>query len=211
MSHGPTKIASKGVCIYCGQTDVRLTDEHIVPLALGGHHVILEASCDACADITKRFEQDVARELCGDASISYNAPSRRKSERKTHILLTDPKNPNRRVKIPYSDYPAPMVVYRMYRAGLLCGLPDTLDISDRWGIAAISDKVRNEDFEAKYGMPLTAKFRHVTDRFARLIAKIGYGQILCSLDPGDFRPICVPYILGHKNNPSYIVGGLSGV
>ena len=52
-----------------------------------------------------------------------------------------------------------------------------------------------------------ANFRHVPESFARVVAKIGYGHVLCWLDPGDFRPICVPYILGHKRNPSYIVGG----
>jgi hypothetical protein len=73
-------------------------------------------------------------------------------------------------------------------------------------LIAISDKGRNEQFENKYGFPLTAKFRHVPDSFARLIAKTGYCNVLCSLDPGDFRPVCVPYILGHATNMSYIVG-----
>lgn len=26
-------------------------------------------------------------------------------------------------------------------------------------------------------------------------------------DPGDFRPICLPYITGARTNPSYVVGG----
>jgi hypothetical protein len=85
VTHGPTRLPSKGACIYCGATGVRLTDEHILPLSLGGGHVIADASCLACANVTKRFEQDVARELWGDARISYNAPSRRKKQRKTHI------------------------------------------------------------------------------------------------------------------------------
>jgi hypothetical protein len=76
MSHGHTKISSKGVCIYCGRNDTRRTDEHVVPFSLGGQHVLLDASC-ACADITKRFEQDVAREMWGDARNSFNAPTRR--------------------------------------------------------------------------------------------------------------------------------------
>jgi hypothetical protein len=62
MSHGHTKIASRGLCIYCGKRDVRLTDEHVVPFSLGGHHILEAASCLTCADITKKFEQDVARE-----------------------------------------------------------------------------------------------------------------------------------------------------
>src|SRR5207253_55846 len=66
---------------------------------------------------------------------------------------------------------------------------------------------KNKTFENTHGIPLTAKFRHVPESFARLIAKIGYGHVMCSLDHGDFRPICVPYILGQKGNPSHIVGG----
>jgi len=186
---------------------VELTDEHIVPLALNGQHIIRKASCLVCADITKKFEQDVARGLWGDARTSYDAPSRRKRARKTHITLTDPDNPARRIKVPYSEYPAPMAVYKMGRAGLLEGLPETVDISGMWKIEAISDGEKNKAFEQKYGMKLTARFRHVPASYARLIAKIGYGQILCSLDPGDFTPICIPYMLGHKSNVSFVVCG----
>lgn len=206
MPHGPTKFPSKGVCIYCGANGFRLTDEHIVPLSLGGQHVIEEASCYSCADVTKKFEQDVARELWGDARTSYNAPSRRKKQRKTHIILTDPKNPQRTVKVPYADYPAPIVFYKMSRAGFLEGMPETLDISASWKLEVLSDYERNRVFEEKYGIPLTARFRHVPISFARVIAKIGYGHILSILDPGDFRPICLPYILGTKANLSYVVG-----
>lgn len=125
MSHAHTRIASRGLCIYCGRRDIRLTDEHVLPLALGGQHVLSEASCDDCADITKRFEQDVARELWGDARISYNAPTRRRKSRATHVLLPDPRDPQKKVKIPYSEYPAPLVFYKMRAAGALLGLsPD---------------------------------------------------------------------------------------
>jgi hypothetical protein len=207
MSHGPTKIASRSACIYCGRTDVRLTDEHVVPLSLGGKHVLEGASCLSCAEITKKFEQDVAREMWGDARTSYDAPSRRKKLRKTHIMLSDPDNPGRRVKVPYRDYPATMIFYKMHRAGLLEGMPDTVDMSARWQFSAIHDDLKAKDFEKRFGVKLTSKFRHVPDSFARLLAKIGYCHTLCVLDPGDFRPICLPYILGQKTNPSYVVGG----
>ena len=121
MTHGAMKIPSRGACIYCARKHVPLTDEHVVPLALGGVHILKGASCHACADITKKFEQDVARELWGDARNSYNAPSRRKKQRKTYIVLADPDNPTRRIKVPYSEYPAAMVFYKMQRAGLLEG------------------------------------------------------------------------------------------
>jgi len=177
-----------------------MTDEHVIPLSLGGSHVLEGASCDDCADITTKFERDVARDMWGDARSSYNAPSRRKKERKTHIVLSDPDIPGRRLKVPYSEYPAAMVFYKMRRAGLLEGLPDSVDVSTAWELVAISDRDKAKQFKEKWGMALTTKFRHVPDSFARLIAKIGYCNLLCALDPGDFRPICLPYILGAKNN-----------
>jgi hypothetical protein len=186
---------------------VKLSDEHVVPLSLGGQHIIREASCHDCAKITTRFERDVARELWGDARISYDAPSRRKKERKTHIVLIDPDMPYRTVKVPYSEYPAPMVFYQMHKAGLLQGAPESLDVSGAWQLTSVADNKKAKEFEQKHGVKLTAKFRHVPESFARLIAKTGYCHILTSLNLDDFRPLCVPYILGQKKNPSHVVGG----
>jgi 5-methylcytosine-specific restriction endonuclease McrA len=109
MSHGPSRIPSKDKCIYCGKIEVELTDEHFLPLSLGGQHIIEKASCLECADITKKFEQDVAREMWGDARISYNAPSRRKKQRPRYIKLQDPERSGRTVKVPYSEYPAALI------------------------------------------------------------------------------------------------------
>jgi hypothetical protein len=207
MSHGHTRIASRGACIYCGTRGVVLTDEHVLPLSLGGQHILEGASCRSCADVTTRFERDVARDMWGDARNSYDVPSRRKRERKTHIVLADPANPARRVKVPYAEYPAPMVFYKMGRAGLLEGLPDTVNVLNGWQLVEIHDDVKAKAFQQKFGVPLTAKFRHMPESFARLLAKIGYCHLLTVLDPPDFRPICLPYILGDRTNPSYVVGG----
>lgn len=207
MSHGHTRIVSRGLCIYCGDRESVLTDEHVVPLSLGGQHILVEASCRSCADITTKFERDVARDMWGDARNSYNAPTRRKKERKSHILLSDPANPERRVKVPYAEYPAAMTFYKMGSAGLLEGMPDSVDMSRQWQLVAITDTAKAKAFEETFGIALTTKFRHVPESFARLLAKIGYCHFLCVLEPGDFRPICLPYIMGHRKNPSYVVGG----
>jgi hypothetical protein len=60
MSHGHTRIASRGGCIYCGTRGVELLDEHVVPFSLEGQHILEGASCRTRADITSRFEGDVA-------------------------------------------------------------------------------------------------------------------------------------------------------
>lgn len=207
MSHGPTKTQTKGECIYCGRTGLELTDEHITPYFIGGKHIIKDASCLDCADITKKFEQDIARELWGDARISYGAPSRRRKKKPTHIKLPACFPGDKRLKVPYKEYPAPMVFYSMGRAGILMGLEEDVELSKSWGLKYIADDKKIKKFESKYPGRLTAKFRHVPESFGRLIAKVGYGQVLCSLDPTDFEPLCLPYILGTKKNVSYIVGG----
>ena len=210
MAHGPTKYPTKGVCIYCGAVGIRLTDEHIIAKSLGGQHVIDDASCDECAKITKRFEEDVAREMWGDARIAFNAPSRRKNKRPRHVYLPDPKFPHDRgkdLKVAYADYPAVMVFYQMHRAGILQGLPEDVDISGSWLLQSVFDSAKAKAFDQRFPGRLTARFRHVPESFGRLVAKIGYCQALTLLDPGEFRPICLPYILGKKRNVSFVVGG----
>lgn len=63
MTHGPTRIETKGECIYCRAKDVDLTDEHILPYFIGGTHIIKDASCKRCAKITSKFERDIAKGL----------------------------------------------------------------------------------------------------------------------------------------------------
>lgn len=206
MPHGLTKIPSRGVCIYCKQSDIKLTDEHIVPFSLGGRHILLEASCLSCADITKKFEQDISRSLWGDARASYNAPTRRKKERKHTILLRDPKAQASDLEVPMNEYPALMIFYHMNRAGILQGEAADIDNSGKWKLISIVDEKRLQNFVSKHPNRLTGRFKHVPDSFARLLVKIAYGQILTSLAPEDFNPFCIPYILGQKTNLSYIVG-----
>lgn len=206
MTHGPTRISGKGACIYCGDSQSKLTDEHIVPLSLGGQHVISNASCGKCADITKKFEQDVARELWGDARIAYDAPTRRRKSRPSHIDVRDPVEPEKFLSIPKDEYPAAMVFYTMGIAGILQGKPRDYDRSGQWQFSSIVDDAKLNAFLAKHPDKLTAKFRHVPVSFGRTIIKIGYCHILTQLDPGDFDPICLPYILGDDSNVSHILG-----
>lgn len=206
MAHGPSRISTRNLCIYCGARDVRLTDEHVVPYSLGGQYVLERASCDICADITKRFEQDVARELWGDARAAYNAPTRRKKERATEVVLKDPKGLESDLTVPVNDYPAVFVFYEMSRAGILEGRGADEDVSGTWTLSALSDDKRREEFHSRVPGRLTTKFRHVPKSFARLVAKIGYCQVLTSLSPADFDAVCLPYILGKSQNLSHIVG-----
>src|SRR5262249_16560030 len=136
MSHGNTRIASRGAGIYCGAHDVVLTDEHVIPLSLGGQHILEGASCQSCADVTTRFERDVARDMWGDARNSYNVQSRRKRQRKTHTVLPDPANSSRRVKSAEVGGAGPMVVSKKGGSAVAGGMPGTAGARPVGGMVA---------------------------------------------------------------------------
>jgi len=207
MSHGSTKYPSKGACIYCGKQNILLTDEHVVPFSIGGKHIISKASCVMCANTTKKFEQDVMRDLWGPARASYNAPTRRKKERAKSFVLKDSKGIGADLTVLAQDYPAPMIFYRMSTAGILAGTAHTVDRSLEWTLETLHDEARVKEFDKRYPGRLTGTFRNVPKSFGRMLAKIGHCWAMTALDPGDFMPICLPYILGKRSNVSYVVGG----
>lgn len=49
-----------GLCIYCESSN-ELTDEHVLPYALGGKLVLPKASCTSCAAVTGKLEQKLLR------------------------------------------------------------------------------------------------------------------------------------------------------
>jgi hypothetical protein len=111
------------------------------------------------------------------------------------------------LRLPVAEFPAGLLFYKMGPAGMLQGVPETFDVSRAWTMVVVNDDERRRRFlEDHPEHKLTLSFRHVPHAFGRMLAKIGYGQVLTDLDPGDFRPICLPYILGEKPNVSFVVG-----
>ena len=153
----------------------------IVPYSLSGTHVIRDASCAQCEDMTKKFEQKVARDLWGDARTGFQQPTRRKKERRTHIEMPEVSGQSVQL-VPAGEYPAGFVFYKMGPCGLLQGVPETMDISHSWQLVVIDDDRRRDGFFKKHGHHAVLKFRHVPEDFGRLLAKIAYCQVLTALD-----------------------------
>ena len=160
--------------------------------------------------MTKKFEQKVARELWGDARTSFQQPTRRKKERRTHIEMPESEGQGVQL-VPAAEYPAGFVFYKMGPCGFLQGLPESMDISPSWQLVVVDDDRRRDAFWKRHGRHPVLKFRHVPEDFGRLLGKIAYCQVLTALDLGDFRPLILPYITGEKRNLSYLVGSTDGV
>src|SRR5260370_4672108 len=69
-----------GRCVYCGSDGGSggLSDEHIVPLSLGGDAVLKRASCRLCATITSQIELYLGRSIFHELRAHVGAPSRRR-------------------------------------------------------------------------------------------------------------------------------------
>ena len=85
-NHPPRQYASAGQCIYCGVAE-GLSDEHIIPFAMGGRWIIPNASCSNCAKATARFEGVCMRSCLGPFRMYFDFPSRRKGDRPSKIPL----------------------------------------------------------------------------------------------------------------------------
>ncbi|OYW83324.1 MAG: hypothetical protein B7Z22_12775, partial [Hyphomonas sp. 32-62-5] len=72
-------------CIYCGSSNRKLTDEHLVPYSLTGHGVIFrQASCEQCAQrFNREFEQHVLTKMWGPFRERIAAPSRSRKKGKS--------------------------------------------------------------------------------------------------------------------------------
>lgn len=84
--HASRRYDAVGRCIYCGSAD-KLSDEHIIPYALGGEWLLPKASCSECSKITSAFEGEFARTILGPLRMLYNMPTRRPKDRPKHLPL----------------------------------------------------------------------------------------------------------------------------
>lgn len=75
-----------GYCIYCGSTG-QLSDEHIIPLGLGGRLVLPQASCSTCSTKTSKLERTCMRTMYGPLRMRYGLPTRRKNSRPETLQL----------------------------------------------------------------------------------------------------------------------------
>ena len=81
VDSGPDFPRFVGRCVYCDSTS-DLSDEHVVPLGLGGTWILEDASCAHCRDTTSKVELRVLREHFLALRTVAEMPTRRKRERR---------------------------------------------------------------------------------------------------------------------------------
>lgn len=211
------KYPAIGKCIYCASTE-NLTDEHTIPYGLGGTIVLPKASCRACADITKKFEQDVMRGPMQQVRVYRGIQSRtRHKDAPTtrQVEVTRPDGAKELVDFGFTEAP---VVYSFpifevpgflkpdgYKAGI------RLTAVAMYGFGPSPDDVA----KAQSAVNLSWQESHLYSSFAKMIAKIAYATAIGQATeagiqlPFDGVPFVLSSILGQSDDIGKWVGTLT--
>lgn len=203
--------------MYCGTRTllppaVRFTDEHIVPYALGGQHILPHSSCTGCQrTINQEIETPVAKKEWGDLRVRMGWPSQTKKrpiEWKVKLKRKDGST----FKIHPKDYSTPVPLYLFGVARILEGGAKGLGDDKRWTVQILTDHAAEMNMKSKFPEWDEAhRIGMYPDRFARLLAKIAHGYAVAEWGYGSFTPYLPDLILGRSNDHYYLVGGDSKI
>lgn len=202
-----TRSKPVGSCVYCGSTE-NLTDEHVVPFALGGNLILPKASCEACAKITSLFERRVTRGFMLPARTVAGLPTRRPKERPTSFgMEVGAPDDLRQVEFSVAGFPAFLQLPHFAKPGFFSGPPyKTGVVID--GIDTIHFGKDPRELAGEMGITSMRQTATIaaTD-FARMIAKIAYCSAIVEYGPLplDGCPV-LPFILGSADDGNVWVG-----
>lgn len=205
------KYKAVGHCIYCGSSD-HLSDEHIVPLGLqpkGGDWFLPKASCDKCADITKRFEGLCLQGTLGPLRAKLNLRSRRKPKSTTEWTTSHRDDGRIETRtVPLDEFPMVCLGFDLEAAGLLCQAEPTTEFVGRQIV-----RYQTGEIEKHLQEGVALKLGRVSPRgYARMLAKIAHSYAVAKFGEASFVP-CLPEIILGKSDyaPHFVGGDRSGV
>jgi hypothetical protein len=199
---------SPGVCIYCGRADVKLTDEHIVPLGLGGNLVFEKSSCVGCAKVTGNVEQQCLRGMFAPLRARLGFPSRRRKDQKRSeplfVVRLDDTVESRDVTL--LEHPAGLALMRVEPPRILYALPPLTGEfkGDIWWTYVKDDTRQKIEEHGGKGVRFGA---FNPGLFARMLAKIAHAFAVADQGLNKFTPLLPRLILGRDENLSSLVGG----
>lgn len=171
---------------------MRLTDEHIVPLSLNGTMVLPNSSCDICANVTKKFEQVVARTMYGVLRKKRNYKTRNKKERE---------------KFDTSQTPTVYATATFPRPGILTGAPLS-ELNPPFQFKVIIGNLEEFKELSKNG-PLEIGQKFYWGDFCRLLAKIAHSYLVAIVGLEGYEAYLPDLILGRSAYLSHYVGCVS--
>lgn len=197
-------------CIYCGNSDEKLTKEHIVPRGLGGTYTIPSASCRKCQKITSQVEYSILRNTYLPLRTKANFPTGHKNNRpksfKATIIKTDGSSQN--IEISTSKYPTLYIVIHLPPPGIL----NNAELSEKNPEMKISLGGNQEEINTLFTEYSEAEEFQFTSEIVwgdlcRMLAKIAHGFTVMQLGTEGYKLLLPPVILGNSPYISHFVGG----
>ena len=177
-------------CIYCGTTEGKLTDEHVLPHSLYGKIQLRSASCDRCQKIIHKYETVVTSAMLGAIRQGRgfsSRPAKRAKDRRppgtcVNVLKDDGTVERRFV-------PAPDLPKFTFRLPHFMVPPNALkqllpndwntDSRNHHAVWDATDPTELADQRAKYGGVFDTKVDEKS--FAKELAKIAHGFVISAL------------------------------
>jgi hypothetical protein len=200
-----------GRCIYCPNDAT--TEEHVVPIAFGGHHVLLKASCDACAHTTRDLETELCEHNFNALRFHNGYPRARGRTRKRQpdLKIIEGKTPHNAPfrKVRADQAPGTSLFPILQPPGIMMGRPradQTPIIGIQWISTAIDGATRQQRLEASGFKGALAHAQIKPATLIRTLAKISHGYAVWNVGLDGFIPLLLPTIHGTSEDVSEFVG-----
>jgi hypothetical protein len=216
---------SPGRCIYCGDDQRKLTDEHVIPYALGAHTVIFEkASCVACARTIQKYEQRILRGQLGVFRARIDAPTRNRKDRPTHqdLHFVEVDRFGRKIRdlgsksFAIDDAPLNLSVWQLAPPRILgeqraeqehTGQP-WVSISQSESQKALAMRLAREVAEEASAEHVAVKVDAINrEDFLRFLVKTAHAYAVFEKGIKAFRPLTTDLILGRDDDLAQYIGG----
>jgi len=216
---------SPGRCIYCGDDQGELTDEHVIPYALGANTTIFEkASCVACARTIQKYEQRILRGQLGVFRARIEAPTRNRKDRPTHQQLHFVEVDSLGQKIrdlgsrafAIDDAPLSFSVWQLAPPRILGEQVAEQEHTGRpWVSVSQSESQKALAMGLARGVAEETGAEHVAvkvdsinrEDFLRFLVKTAHAYAVFEKGLEAFRPITTDLILGRGDDLAHYIGG----
>lgn len=196
-----------GRCIYCGVTKyskdkVQLSDEHIIPFALGGKLVLPNSSCERCADVTSSLERYICKKMLSNPRTIAQFPTRRPKDRPKTLPVRICKD-RELEEADIARVPLVLMLPVFQRAGYLDGRrPEQhfRSISAQMFVATTSPDMEWHRSELDVHVELNPSM------FCRFLAKISHAFAVAELGFYKYTPMILPLIFGISPTAPFFVG-----
>lgn len=216
---------SPGRCIYCGDDQGTLTDEHVIPYALGANTTIFEdASCEVCARTIQKYEQRILRGQLGVFRARIDAPTRNRKDRPTHqdLYFVEVDELGRKIRdlgsrnFAIEDTPFNLSVWQLAAPRIIGEQrAEHEHVGQPWVSLAHSENQRALAMRLARQVAEETGANHVAvkvdainrDDFLRFLVKTAHAYAVFEKGLDAFQPLTTNLILGRDNDLAQYVGG----